>query len=260
MRKVFLTKAQLRQRLRLIKGVLLAVSLLTVGLVLVLQLRVLWSGEGPYDCFFNGPPTFTCGAGGVALYLLLVVFLIAVLAWRRYTGLMKRYPPGVCECCAYNLTGNISGVCPECGTPIRGSQHLTRRQIQTELRAARSPQTARTLEKRMRMSRSLLLVIAVLTVASCAVGLAYFYAYGNSAILEDRRFYAGTSVIYALFMLTWWAYRHYTQTIKACADGFCVTCGHVLAEDDVDTCPSCGTRIPEVVKEALKQKKDAKTA
>ena len=26
------------------------------------------------------------------------------------------YPPGHCQKCGYNLTGNVSGVCPECGT------------------------------------------------------------------------------------------------------------------------------------------------
>ena len=29
-----------------------------------------------------------------------------------------RFPPGHCQRCAYNLTGNTSGVCPECGTEI----------------------------------------------------------------------------------------------------------------------------------------------
>ncbi|MFI5378483.1 MAG: hypothetical protein ACHRHE_04240 [Tepidisphaerales bacterium] len=27
-------------------------------------------------------------------------------------------PVGICEKCGYNLTGNVSGICPECGTPI----------------------------------------------------------------------------------------------------------------------------------------------
>ncbi len=39
------------------------------------------------------------------------------LRWRRGedTG---DYPPGHCQKCGYNLTGNVSGVCPECGTKI----------------------------------------------------------------------------------------------------------------------------------------------
>lgn len=30
----------------------------------------------------------------------------------------KMREPGICVACDYNLTGNLSGVCPECGTPI----------------------------------------------------------------------------------------------------------------------------------------------
>ena len=30
----------------------------------------------------------------------------------------RRPPPGHCRKCGYDLTGNISGICPECGTPI----------------------------------------------------------------------------------------------------------------------------------------------
>jgi len=29
----------------------------------------------------------------------------------------KPKPPGHCPKCSYNLRGNVSGVCPECGTP-----------------------------------------------------------------------------------------------------------------------------------------------
>lgn len=27
----------------------------------------------------------------------------------------RRFPPGHCRKCGYDLTGNVSGVCPECG-------------------------------------------------------------------------------------------------------------------------------------------------
>ncbi|HNQ24901.1 MAG TPA: hypothetical protein PKK06_17615 [Phycisphaerae bacterium] len=30
----------------------------------------------------------------------------------------RRRAQGLCMNCAYNLTGNVSGVCPECGEPI----------------------------------------------------------------------------------------------------------------------------------------------
>ena len=45
---------------------------------------------------------------------LLVSSPIALLWWRN----RRRIPPGHCQKCGYNLTGNTSGICPECGTPI----------------------------------------------------------------------------------------------------------------------------------------------
>jgi len=33
---------------------------------------------------------------------------------RGYTGL----PEGYCQKCGYNLTGNVSGKCPECGLDV----------------------------------------------------------------------------------------------------------------------------------------------
>ena len=46
------------------------------------------------------------------------VFLVAaaptaLLWWRD-----RRYPAGHCQTCGYNLTGNVSGRCPECGTLV----------------------------------------------------------------------------------------------------------------------------------------------
>ena len=52
------------------------------------------------------------------------VFLVALapttilwcLDWLHRQG----HPPRHCQKCGYNLTGNVSGICPECGTPIEG--------------------------------------------------------------------------------------------------------------------------------------------
>jgi predicted RNA-binding Zn-ribbon protein involved in translation (DUF1610 family) len=32
----------------------------------------------------------------------------------------RKVPPGLCVSCHYDLTGNVSGVCPECGKAING--------------------------------------------------------------------------------------------------------------------------------------------
>ncbi|MCP4250685.1 MAG: hypothetical protein GY778_26895 [bacterium] len=48
-----------------------------------------------------------------ALYLMMVAVpgvVVAALIARR-----RRYPRGHCQRCGYDLTGNESGRCPECG-------------------------------------------------------------------------------------------------------------------------------------------------
>jgi len=45
---------------------------------------------------------------------LLVATPAAILWWRD-----RRFPPGHCQHCGYDLTGNTSGTCPECGSLIR---------------------------------------------------------------------------------------------------------------------------------------------
>jgi rubrerythrin len=49
----------------------------------------------------------------------MIVVALAV-ATRLLPLLARRIPPGHCQRCGYNLTGNVSGVCPECGTQTRG--------------------------------------------------------------------------------------------------------------------------------------------
>ena len=39
----------------------------------------------------------------------------AVLWWLN----RSRHREGCCQCCGYNLTGNVSGRCPECGRPTK---------------------------------------------------------------------------------------------------------------------------------------------
>jgi hypothetical protein len=46
--------------------------------------------------------------------LLIVATPTAILWWRD----RRRIPPGHCRKCGYDLTGNVSGVCPECGEGI----------------------------------------------------------------------------------------------------------------------------------------------
>ncbi len=46
--------------------------------------------------------------------LLIIAVPTAILFWRG----RRRARPGFCVQCGYDLTGNVSGRCPECGTPV----------------------------------------------------------------------------------------------------------------------------------------------
>lgn len=61
--------------------------------------------------------------GGTFYYRLSIPIWPLLLAAAMPTGIVfwrasKRIPPGHCQKCGYNLTGNVSGICPECGSKI----------------------------------------------------------------------------------------------------------------------------------------------
>jgi hypothetical protein len=45
-----------------------------------------------------------------------VVLTLATIYLLRYRKKMRRIEQGLCVRCGYDLTGNVSGACPECGT------------------------------------------------------------------------------------------------------------------------------------------------
>ena len=53
-----------------------------------------------------------------ALVGLLVVYPLFTVGRRRWRA-MRRPPEGCCTTCGYNLQGNQTGVCPECGQAVR---------------------------------------------------------------------------------------------------------------------------------------------
>jgi hypothetical protein len=48
---------------------------------------------------------------------------VLLIRFRRTTRAGVRHRANLCSACGYNLTGNVSGVCPECGTPIVKEPH-----------------------------------------------------------------------------------------------------------------------------------------
>jgi hypothetical protein len=68
------------------------------------------------------PRVSLCGEVTVLIFplwqlLLLGIFPIrSILFWHRLRG---RIRDGLCLECGYNLMGNVSGVCPECGNPTK---------------------------------------------------------------------------------------------------------------------------------------------
>jgi hypothetical protein len=59
---------------------------------------------------------------GVALPYWIILLLTAILPalWLRdHLAGRRRSQTGLCQSCGYNLTGNTSGVCPECGQAIK---------------------------------------------------------------------------------------------------------------------------------------------
>ena len=57
---------------------------------------------------------------GVMPCALLAIGVVALLAWWiPYRRRQIRREDGRCPQCGYDLTGNVSGVCPACGTEVR---------------------------------------------------------------------------------------------------------------------------------------------
>jgi hypothetical protein len=60
------------------------------------------------------PPRSTASLATYSAIFTAVAVPTALLWWRD-----RRYPAGHCQTRGYDLTGNVSGRCPECGTPVK---------------------------------------------------------------------------------------------------------------------------------------------
>lgn len=92
-----------------------------VSILLALLLLVLGLLAGKYALYFlnDSEPGYWVGftmCTGVAITFLAASGLFLNL--RREGYRRQRASAGLCVACGYNLTGNTSGVCPECGQKI----------------------------------------------------------------------------------------------------------------------------------------------
>ncbi|UCE59849.1 MAG: hypothetical protein JSU63_20695 [Phycisphaerales bacterium] len=75
-------------------------------------LGIVFSAFGIIDLVEYGETDASLFIGGIALAYGIFGF------WRaRRMPLPSVYPPGHCRKCGYDMTGNLSGNCPECGAP-----------------------------------------------------------------------------------------------------------------------------------------------
>ncbi len=63
------------------------------------------------------PRVFARGQFVIPLWMPFLLFAGAAV----FFGGTATFPPGHCRHCGYNLAGNISGVCPECGKRVTRS-------------------------------------------------------------------------------------------------------------------------------------------
>lgn len=56
--------------------------------------------------------------GVVVLLMSPIVLIVGTMVWIDRRD-QRRMDPTRCSNCDYDLTGNVSGICPECGTAIR---------------------------------------------------------------------------------------------------------------------------------------------
>ena len=78
-------------------------------------------GEASYRClgfsFIRTHHTYSAAwiAGAPVWPFLVAATTLPLIRWRAYGKQLRMNAPRRCRSCGYDLTGNVSGVCPECG-------------------------------------------------------------------------------------------------------------------------------------------------
>lgn len=203
-----LTIPQIQWRRRAIRIVLVVLSCAVVVISLA---------------FRNWPPDFQKPQTDGAVSAIICGFVVAIaillgFADRRYSRLLRRRIEGICMTCGYDLTGNVSGTCPECGTRTGGISS-------GETEAAGSILSKQQLDARVRLSRALLFVLTLFAVGICGIGLIHFYWYGSSAVFEDARLQSIAYILFVLALVTFHRYSWYSRLLKAHSKETCTRRG-----------------------------------
>ncbi len=106
-----------RRHRRIIATISFLLSLIAVYYLLVLAFHALWKGRDGSTMLGRFLGSEAIALAGLLAFPLGVSYVVA----RAVFSKLGRSPDHVfpcCKNCGYNLTGNVSGVCPECGTPI----------------------------------------------------------------------------------------------------------------------------------------------
>lgn len=69
------------------------------------------------------PHVEMASAIGVTVWCIFPSFYVTSKVFAARGLLSRTRSPGMCAECGYNLTGNVTGICPECGTAIPEEQH-----------------------------------------------------------------------------------------------------------------------------------------
>ena len=87
-------------------------------------IRGLWTFYLSFDSSTNGPSDPEMSSKSTTaispLWVLVLIFAAPIGFWSYRRLRSRRRLPGNCSACGYDLAGNTSGVCPECGTVVAG--------------------------------------------------------------------------------------------------------------------------------------------
>lgn len=90
-----------------------------VGLATCLSLMLVHSSAMDWYLGTAQGPSIVDDSWWQHLWIIFIVVAPGTAGLAAYLRWAERpFPPGHCQSCGYALTGNLSGICPECGTAI----------------------------------------------------------------------------------------------------------------------------------------------